>query len=207
MKSEQLVIIFVKNVKAGMVKTRLAKTIGNEEAVFVYTRLLDITEQATAPLKMNKRISFSETRMESRWPHDEKTVQNGVDLGERMKNAFKNGFADGYKKIVLIGSDLPEISSVIIEDAFSQLNNADTVFGPADDGGYYLIGMSEMNSCIFENKPWSQPNLLEKTLAELRENKITTHLLSTLNDVDTFEDLKNSCLYIEYCQRNTQPTK
>ncbi len=207
MRSKRLVIVFVKNAKLGQVKTRLASSIGNEEALYIYNRLVDITEQATASLPMDKCIAYSESIDNSRWPTDRKIVQSGNDLGEKMKNAFERGFADGYHQIVLIGSDLPDISSEIIANAFEKLNDSETVFGPAEDGGYYLIGMSKMNTLIFENKPWSQPELLDITLKELSQNRITTRLLNPLDDVDTLEDLKKSHLYAEYANRNTKSVK
>lgn len=201
-KKEELLIIFVKNTVTGKVKTRLAQTIGDEDALYIYNRLLDITEQATALVAVSKRIAFSESEMDSRWPLDEKTVQRGKNLGERMKNAFHFGFADGYKKIVLIGSDLPGISSEIIEEAFEKLAKSDTVFGPAQDGGYYLVGLKNTHDFIFENKPWSQPYLLDITLAEVALEGLKTSLLEVLNDIDTFEDLESSDLYNEYLNRH-----
>ncbi|MBT8326952.1 MAG: TIGR04282 family arsenosugar biosynthesis glycosyltransferase [Bacteroidia bacterium] len=191
--STNLVIVFVKNIKMGKVKTRLAKTIGDEAAFQVYNKLVNITEQATEKLTIDRRIYFSDAIVDSKWPNDSKEVQRGKDLGERMLNAFIEGFNDGYKNIVLIGSDLPDISSVIIENAFAQLKNNDVVFGPAEDGGYYLVGMSKTHRQIFKNKPWSQPNLLKITLDELKENDVA--ILEILNDIDTLEDLKKSKLY------------
>ena len=64
------------------------------------------------------------------------------------------------------------------------------MFGPAEDGGYYLVGMSKLHDCIFENKAWSTSNLLEETLTELEQKKIDVSLIETLNDIDTFEDLQ-----------------
>ena len=207
MRNENLVIVFVKNTKLGQVKTRLAQSIGNADALYIYNRLLDITEHATASLAMDKWIAFSESAENTRWPDDKKIVQKGNDLGEKMKNAFNLGFADGYQKIVLIGSDLPDITSEIIDNAFEKLNTCETVFGPAEDGGYYLVGMSQMHNFIFENKPWSQPNLLDLTLSELRDKDISTNLLTPLNDIDTFEDLKNSSLFEDFVQLNDAQPK
>ncbi len=85
-----------------------------------------------------------------------------------MYNAFLDGFKAGYKKIVLIGSDLPNISSKHILKGFDVLNENDVVFGPAEDGGYYLIGLKKEIPELFINKPWSQPQLLENTLEELK---------------------------------------
>jgi rSAM/selenodomain-associated transferase 1 len=188
--SKKLIIIFVKNIKLGKVKTRLAKTIGNEGAFKVYKALVDVTEQATSNIQTDKRIYFSDTIVDSKWQNSYKTVQNGNDLGERMKNAFQDGFKDGYESIILIGSDLPNISSSIVKHGLDELNKKEIVFGPAEDGGYYLIGMNKPNNFIFENKPWSESMLLESTLNELKSKNITVSLLETLNDIDTFEDLK-----------------
>ena len=102
--SKELVIVFVKNIKLGTVKTRLAKTIGDLGAFEVYTELVKITEKSTEQLDIDKHIYFSNAVVDSQWIGDFKTVQHGADLGERMLNAFKDGFKAGYKKIVLIAN-------------------------------------------------------------------------------------------------------
>lgn len=192
---KQLLIIFVKNIKLGKVKTRLAKTIGDEGAFEVYTQLVNTTEKETATIDLDKAIFFSDVVIETKWKNVTKKVQSGIDLGERMKNAFFDGFTQGYESIILIGSDLPEISSAIISNGFTALEKNELVFGPAEDGGYYLIGMNKVHSSVFENKPWSQPNLLTVTLSELKQQNTTFSLLETLNDIDTFEDLVASEFY------------
>ena len=188
--TKDLLIVFVKNIKLGKVKTRLAKTIGDENAFKIYKALVEITEKATQNLRVDNRIYFSDIIVNSKWQGSKKYVQVGGDLGERMKNAFKTGFEDGYQRIVLIGSDLPTISDKIITNAFKELEENSVVFGPAEDGGYYLIGLTKLYGTIFTNKPWSKDNLLKITLAELQSNKINVSLIETLNDIDTFEDLK-----------------
>ncbi|WP_147679011.1 TIGR04282 family arsenosugar biosynthesis glycosyltransferase [Algibacter pacificus] len=193
--NKELVIVFVKNIKLGKVKTRLAKTIGNQGAFDVYSELVKVTENATKNLNCDKHIYFSESIVENQWPNDYKTVQEGKDLGERMLNAFKNGFEAGYSRIVLIGSDLPDINSKHIEVGLNKLNQTEVVFGPAEDGGYYLVGLSKMHATVFKNKPWSQDNLLKETLSELKEKRITFSTLETLNDIDNFEDLVASKFY------------
>jgi len=192
---KQLLIIFVKNIKLGKVKTRLAKTIGDEGAFEVYTQLVQITEKATQTIDVDTVVYFSDIIINTKWTTIPKKVQSGNDLGERMYNAFFDGFKQGYESIVLIGSDLPEISAAIILNGFAALEKKEVVFGPAEDGGYYLIGMNFLNSILFENKPWSQPNLLNVTLNELKINNIGFSLIDTLNDIDTFEDLINSEFY------------
>jgi len=193
--TRNLLIVFVKNIILGKVKTRLAKTIGDEGAFQIYSELVGITEQETQQVSATRHIYFSDVIIASKWENDTKFTQEGTDLGARMKNAFLNGFEQGYENIIVIGSDLPNISKEIIETGFEQLNNNDVVFGPADDGGYYLLGMSKMTSSIFENKPWSQSNLLEVTLEEISEQSKSVALLETLNDIDTFDDLIRSDFY------------
>ena len=193
--NKNLVIVFVKNIKLGKVKTRLAQTIGNQGAFVVYTELVKITEKATQNLSADRWIFFSESVEEDQWNQDFKTTQKGIDLGERMKNAFKKGFEHGYERIILIGSDLPDITTDHINKGLKLLEKNQTVFGPAEDGGYYLIGLSKMHDFVFDNKPWSQNNLLEKTLSDIKENGVTFTTLETLNDIDTFEDLIASKFY------------
>lgn len=197
---KRLLIVFVKNIKLGKVKTRLAKTIGAEGAFEIYAALVEITEKVTSTIDVDKIIYFSDAVVETKWKKIEKRIQFGVDLGARMKNAFSDGFNSGYESIVLIGSDLPDISSQIIENGFNELENSDMVFGPAEDGGYYLIGMNKLHSFIFKDKPWSQPHLLNVSLKELTKNNFSFSLLETLNDIDTFEDLIKSDFY----KNNTQ---
>ena len=192
--SKNLLIVFVKNIKLGKVKTRLAKTIGNQGAFEVYKELVQITENVTNELTLDKRIYFSDVVIDTKWKNDYKIVQQGETLGDRMKNAFHDGFKAGYKNIILIGSDLPSLTSSIINKGFDELENNEVVFGPAEDGGYYLVGFSNMKDYVFENKPWSQPNLLDITKKELQKNNTSFDLLETLNDIDNIEDLQNSIL-------------
>lgn len=193
--TQNLLIVFVKNIILGKVKTRLAKTIGDEGAFRIYSELVGITERETQQVNASRNIYFSDVIIASKWENDTKFTQEGVDLGERMKNAFLNGFEQGYQNIIVIGSDLPNISKEVIDAGFEQLKNNDIVFGPADDGGYYLLGMSQMNSSVFEGKPWSQSDLLEVTLEEISEQGKSVALLEKMNDIDTFEDLVNSDFY------------
>jgi len=187
---KQLLIIFVKNIVLGKVKTRLAKTIGNTGAFNVYKTLYNITQTETIKLDVTRHIYFSDVIINSSWPNDDKFIQNGSGIGERMLNAFKDGFSKGFDQVVLIGSDLPDISEHIINSGFNALKHSKVVLGPAQDGGYYLVGMKTLSPTIFLNKPWSQPSLLKETLAELNNYS----LLKELNDIDTIDDLRNSSL-------------
>lgn len=196
--SKELLIVFVKNNVLGEVKTRLAKDIGNQAAFEVYKMLVSKTEQATNQVTIDKHIYFSDTDEETGWLNDFKTIQQGHDLGERMNNAFKDGFEKGYQNIILIGSDLPDISKTLIKKAFDVLKTSDTVFGPAEDGGYYLVGMKQLHKNLFNNIPWSTSKVFEETMKVLESQSISVGLLETLNDIDTLEDLKNSSIYKIY---------
>lgn len=193
--SKNLLIIFVKNIKLGKVKTRLAKTIGKKNAFEIYKELVKVTDQATEELHLDKRVYFSDAIIDLEWQNHTKKVQKGIDLGERMKNAFLEGFEDGYKNIILIGSDLPDISSEIITKGYEKLQKNEVVFGPAEDGGYYLLGLSKMIDTIFDNKPWSQSNLLKVTLHDIKSTTKNIAFLKELNDIDTIEDLLKSDFY------------
>ena len=201
MTNKSLLIVFLKNMELGKVKTRIAQTLGNENALFVYEELVEITKEAINKLlNCDIQLCFSSTIPTNQEINYLKSVQQGADLGERMKNAFLQGFEKEYDKICLIGSDLPSISAEIIQQGFDSLNNNDIVFGPSEDGGYYLVGINKMIHTIFENKPWSTKKLLQVTLNELQQKKI--FLLETLNDIDDYEDLKKYPSLLKLVEKN-----
>lgn len=188
MHSKSLLIVFVKKPVLGEVKTRLAKTVGDQNALTIYKELLNITESETLNLEnCDLEIHFSNGISDEWWENEVKKLQNGANLGKKMLNAFDNGFKNGYEKILLIGSDLPKISAPLLKEGFAALDQNNLVFGPAKDGGYYLIGMNKLYKNVFQNKPWSRENLLTVTLNELKNE--TVCLLQELNDIDDYEDL------------------
>jgi rSAM/selenodomain-associated transferase 1 len=192
--SKKAIIIFTRNPELGKCKTRLAKTIGNEAALDIYKFLIKHTANTTEPISADKYVFYSENiKKEDLWDDSifKKKLQNGDDLGVRMENAFIDLFQLGYQKTLIIGTDLFDLNVNHINEAFEKLNNHEVVFGPAKDGGYYLLGLSKFQACIFQNKPWSEANLLEVTLEELGQKNVSFTLLETLNDIDTFEDLKD----------------
>ena len=190
---KNLLIVFAKNIKLGKVKTRLAKTIGDNHAFDVYKYLVQRTEENTSKVYgCDIHIYFSDVIIESKWKSHPKFVQKGKDLGEKMKDAFHQSFEKGYEKVVGIGTDIPDLSAEIITQSFHELDLSDTVFGPAEDGGYYLLGMKKLHSTIFDDKEWSTPTLLKKTFQDLKSNAVSTSILVELNDIDTIEDLEKS---------------
>jgi rSAM/selenodomain-associated transferase 1 len=117
--------------------------------------------------------------------------QEGADLGERMANAFDFSFAAGYGPVLLRGSDTPDLPASIIYEAQEALarEKADLVLGPAADGGYYLIGLSQPAPRLFEDIAWSTPGVLDATLQLATGMGLTVHLLPGWRDIDTPEDL------------------
>jgi len=119
----------------------------------------------------------------------QKHQQVGEDLGIRMLHAFKNGFKTGYEKVMVIGSDLYDLTAETIENAFIALENNEVVIGPAEDGGYYLLGMNSLEEKVFKNKEWGTETVRKDTLEDLKDKKV--FLLGELNDVDVFEDIEH----------------
>lgn len=182
-------IIFVKNPVPGTVKTRIALTVGDERATAVYRHLLAHTQQITRSLSYKRVVYYGDfINPTDGWNEYEKRLQHGADLGERMRNAFAERFAAGATRVVIIGSDCLAIQPEHIRQAFRCLDTADIVIGPATDGGYYLLGMKQLHSLLFEHMPWSQPQLLEQTLAVLKQNTLTYELLETLTDIDEWDE-------------------
>jgi uncharacterized protein len=195
MSSERLILIFVRNVQIGRVKTRLAKTIGDENALKIYIHLLNKTAEVALEAKAHKAVFYSEYIEEAdefMVPMFQKYIQFGEDLGEKMKNAFIKGFSRGYQKIVIIGSDCYDLSADTINEAFEKLDQYDAVIGPATDGGYYLLGIRQLHASLFVNKEWSTNNVLVDTLLDLQQASLTYYLLPALTDIDTENDMPES---------------
>lgn len=189
--SKKALIIFTRNPELGKVKTRLAKTVGDDSALEIYKFLLKHTVAITKNLNVDKYVFYSENiHREDIWDPEifRKKLQTGTDLGEKMQNAFSELFEMGYEKVLIVGSDIFELDQSDIENAFEVLQTTETVIGPATDGGYYLLGMKERNVAIFQNKNWGTSTVLEETLSDLRQKKYV--LLEERNDVDYYQDIK-----------------
>lgn len=189
---ENHLIIFVKNPVLGKVKTRLAAGIGNEKALEIYLQLLALTRTVSETVNCTRHVFYSDEIENDAWDDDKfnKHVQEGDDLGERMKNAFAKVFALGAKKAVIIGSDCPQLTSEIVVESFRILNENDVVIGPAEDGGYYLLGMKNLHAFLFENKEWSTDSVFKDTVIDLTKNQLNYGRSPQLSDLDTVQDLR-----------------
>ena len=189
--SNLLIMVFVRNPELGRVKTRLAKSIGDQEALLTYKILIKHTCKIISEIDSDQLIFYSDKVQENDiWTatNCKKQIQTKGDLGQKMLAAFQHGFSLGYQKIIIIGSDLYSLRPKHIESAFEKLENYDVVIGPALDGGYYLLGLNFIIPKIFKQKQWSTSSVLKETLSDLKEFNV--NLLEPLNDIDTYEDLK-----------------
>lgn len=195
MHENRLLAVFSKNPAAGNVKTRLASSIGNEKALEVYEMLRRHTAEAISGVHATCMIFYADFIPESDIllvGDAEARQQQGKDLGERMHTAFCEGLSSGARNIVLIGTDCPDISATVIEQAFELLENHDAVLGPAKDGGFYLIGLKRCFPELFLERTWSNGAVLGETIDRLESCRASFSLLSELQDIDTFEDLQQS---------------
>lgn len=189
-------IIFARYPEPGKVKTRLASSIGNERAAALYRQWAEkiFFESKHAKYISHRYLFYADPndyRKIGAWSQDGFLLfaQNGNELGDRMKEAFRKVFADKIRNAVIVGTDAPDLTGDIIDDAVRQLDKYDFVIGPADDGGYYLLGMNRFHPELFDGIPWSTGEVLNLTKRKIQEKGLRYHQLPVLSDIDTQEDL------------------
>lgn len=185
--------------RAGRNKTRLIPALGPEGASVFHNRLArHAIGRASSFCALNPEAGLT-IRLEGGTPVEGKSwlgsdtmdcrEQSPGNLGQRMESAAIEAFEQGARRVVIIGTDCPSINESILLKAFDALAGSDVVFGPAADGGYYLVGMGKPTPSIFKNIPWGGGKVLEESLASAENAGIRTALLETLPDVDMPEDL------------------
>lgn len=196
--SDSAILVFLKAPIAGKVKTRLAADIGDKNAVAVYKALLKHTVQLVESYPADA-IGFHENfpQPKDSFLHSfmDWREQDGKDLGERMQKAIQWSFENGYKKVVLIGTDCPELGKSNLDAAFNSLDTNPVCFGPAKDGGYYLVGMSKFSPEIFADITWSTETVLEESLKRLKKVGKSFALIDELTDIDHLSDLRQFPTY------------
>ena len=188
--SKSALIIFTRNPELGKCKTRLAKTVGHDDALAIYKILLQHTVDISKGLNVDKFVYYSNSvSKDDVWSNQifRKKKQEGEELGSRMENAFLDLINLGYEKIIIIGSDIYDLRETDLEKAFSSLEKNDLVIGPASDGGYYLLGMKKLYPSVFKNKNWGTNTVFEDTVSDLLNNSI--YKLQERNDIDVYEDI------------------
>jgi rSAM/selenodomain-associated transferase 1 len=197
--SETALVIMARYPQSGTTKTRLARTIGDEDTILLYRAFLtDLVERFTrhplcdlylayTPAEVDYS-AFVETLIPELASHIHYFPQQGDDLGERLHQAFQQMHAQGYQRTIVIGCDSPHIDSGIVAHACKALDENDVVLGPADDGGYYLLAMRQPYD-VFHAIPMSTNQVLRMTIELAERQGLTIHLLEKLFDIDEWADL------------------
>lgn len=187
------ILIFAKRPEAGRCKTRLAKDVGDADALLIYQALLAFTLKTVTETPYRKVLMIDPPEAVAdaeEWAPgmDLYLSQSQGDLGARMSAAVSQAFARGAKKTLLLGCDCPQISKESVISTFTGLDRYDVILGPTVDGGYYLLGLKEDRSSLFQDIPWSTGEVFEKTLNILKFQTLSYISLNAFSDVDTLED-------------------
>ncbi|WP_251860446.1 TIGR04282 family arsenosugar biosynthesis glycosyltransferase [Clostridium sp. Marseille-Q2269] len=180
-------------------KTRLMKILTGEQCADIHKCFLQDIFNMCKDLKesMDIYVTYSDegdfSIIQSLMPNFINNFpQKGKDIGERMENAVNYILNKSYEKVILIGSDIPEIQSKDILRAFDILENKDLCFGPTLDGGYYLVGMKKLNKIVFKGDiKWGEKSVFYSTIHILNKENLTVGFAEKYEDIDTKEDLKN----------------
>jgi rSAM/selenodomain-associated transferase 1 len=200
--AERALIIFAKAPIPGEVKTRLCPLLTPDEAATLHgSMILDMLERTGSRTQSRGSAAFDRFLgcapsadhvffkiMEERH-HVRLLQQTGEDLGSRMREAFRTVFELGYQKVVLIGTDVPSLSTDLIHQGFDLLSSHNVVLGPALDGGYYLIGLQKLEGNLFTDIPWSTDRVCTSTQEKARTLQLSLGLLPLQRDLDTVEDV------------------
>jgi len=191
------ILVFLKAPVAGKVKTRLAHSVGDAEALTTYCSLVKRQLRAI-PKVYAVEIRFTPATHEGamrKWLGDtfEYYPQCEGDLSDRLTAAVADSFKRGSEMVFCIGGDCPQLNAPHLKEASTLLkNDTDIVFGPTEDGGYYLVGMRARHTGVFAGIPWSCADTLAESIKQAEALGLTVHLLETLYDVDTNQELERA---------------
>lgn len=204
----ELVTVFARAPELGQVKTRLSPPLTTDEALALHRALV---EDTLGSIDRLERPSLSKLLLLSRplrqaseldiprgWSVG---IQSSGGLGERMAHVFYTSFRRGVERVVILGSDSPTLPIEVVEEAFDRLRTAEVVLGPAEDGGYYLVGARAWIPEMFQGISWGSSEVLSQTLAALRKNRHRYELLIPWYDVDRGEDLEKLRQEVDYLAR------
>lgn len=191
----RVLLVFAKAPVPGRVKTRLARTLGDERAAELYRRIGRgvVDRVRDGPWRtVVVHAPPDAAPAVRRWLGDDVELrpQASGDLGERMASAFGWAFDEaGARRVCIVGTDAPAVDRSGVEAAFTALDDADVVIGPATDGGYYLLALDRPREWLFRNVPWSTDRVLSRTLRAASEHGLHCRLLDEAVDLDTADDL------------------
>jgi rSAM/selenodomain-associated transferase 1 len=196
--AKNLVIVFVRPLKPGTLKTRLSRELGEADTLALYEAMVaDVLQMARRSNATTWLALAEDGPVPKPWIAHKQVLQRdeGVEgctgLGARMVSAFADAFAAGYERVCIIGSDCLLITSDLLDAAFEAMDEPESVVvGPADDGGYYLIGMNDLMPELFEGRMYSHARVFEELLERVEEVDAQLILLPPLSDIDTMSDLR-----------------
>jgi rSAM/selenodomain-associated transferase 2/rSAM/selenodomain-associated transferase 1 len=190
---DERLIVFARDPVPGHVKTRLIPALGAEGAASLYRRLTERTLGWASRLGGGKgglvEVRFDGAPAGPLGRRFRVSPQGEGDIGARMGRAFADAFGSGGERVVIVGTDLPELTPAHVRASWRALRRADLVLGPARDGGYGLIGLRKSCPSLFEGIAWSTGAVLRQTLARARAAGLSVELLAALRDIDGPDDL------------------
>ncbi|MEM8946374.1 MAG: TIGR04282 family arsenosugar biosynthesis glycosyltransferase [Planctomycetota bacterium] len=188
--------VFAKFWEPGKVKTRLAESLGHTKAARIYEAFVAATIARLSSLESHRVLAYTPNDAVTRTEFEAAGIsgwklmpQSEGNLGDRIASFFDQQFAAGAQRVVLLGTDSPNLPLIEVQEAFEHLKTADVVLGPTSDGGYYLIGAKEATPPIFSDMPWSTRDLLSTTVTRLDETGVDYVQLDPWYDVDELFDL------------------
>jgi rSAM/selenodomain-associated transferase 1 len=189
------IVLFVKAPVPGRVKTRLCPPLSHEQAATLYrafARDAVAAARGCGVAALSVAYAPHPSMPDLSWLDDAPAwfKQARGALGKRLSAAFDRAFRAGASKVVIIGSDCPELEPRLLREAFARLGDSQAVLGPARDGGYYLIGLTSPEPSLFVGIEWSGPDVLAGTVGRLRARGMRFKLLAPRADIDTPADLE-----------------
>lgn len=200
--ARRALIVFARAPQAGRVKTRIASSLGEASALAIYRTLGARVMRRLVPLVERDAAHAAACRVVVVATPDGAGAEVGAwlgrhwtledqgtgDLGARMSDAFHRRFAEGAERVVIVGTDCPDLDWRVVDEAFHQLESYDVVVGPARDGGYYLLGICRPVPQLFQNIPWSSADTMRATLVRASSLGLSAWLLTPMSDIDTVDD-------------------
>jgi hypothetical protein len=187
-RGSDMLLVFARTPVPGRVKTRLLSHFSSEQACRLHVAMIEDTADLAFPGR--RVILFSEEIPALALPAGIEAGQQGPgDLGARLVVAIQDGLASA-PKVVVLGSDTPHLPPARLEQALAALDRADLVLGPADDGGYYLIGVRRFSPAILQGVEWGSPRVLEQTRRAAERAGFSVGLLEPFFDLDEWTDLE-----------------
>lgn len=194
--NDSCVLFFIKYPIKGQVKTRLSAELGTAVTVELYRNFILDTLSALQHLNVPFKICYHPDSAKEKiieWLGRQYSYmpQSGENLGERMKNAFLHAFGDNFRRVIIIGSDSPDLPVNFLVQAIHALESHNAVIGPSRDGGYYLIGFPQSHFLqeAFENISWGGDTVFRQTVDILNRHLCSIYILPQWYDVDTLADL------------------